>query len=65
MNLLGIVLSPFGVVFVIVIGGAMIAGIIVLIHDFYKYPVCPKCKNNLSCKKIKGKITCKIHGVIG
>ncbi|MCG2701328.1 hypothetical protein L6267_04125 [Candidatus Parcubacteria bacterium] len=32
--------------------------------DSYKYPVCPKCHDNLRSRRIKGKIVCRIHGAV-
>ena len=43
-------------------------GFIVMIATFlyeeYRYPVCPKCGDNIFCKRKKGVKICKIHGVV-
>lgn len=33
------------------------------VKDLYKYPLCPKCKDNLYCERNEaGRAICKIHG---
>jgi len=48
----------------VICGILMLTGIGICVHDGYKYPVCPKCGDNLKTKRIKGEIICQIHGKI-
>lgn len=52
-----------------IIGGIVVVlfvvGIVIMIYDNYKYPVCDNCGSNAKSKRVKGKIVCEEHGVVG
>ena len=42
----------------------LLAGVVGILVDDYKHPICPKCGDNLHAKRKKGKVVCEIHGDI-
>lgn len=47
-----------------IIGICLVLGVVFILWDSYKYPVCRKCHNNLRTRRVKGKAICRIHGAI-
>lgn len=47
-----------------IIAALVLAGIVVIwmIVESYRSPMCPKCKHDLYCSRIKGRVICSVHG---
>ena len=48
----------------LIIGICVILMAVFGLWDSYKYPICPKCHDNLRFRRVKGKIICQIHGEV-